>query len=161
MEEAIYTALPNKDYTTLIMLSILLLISGILLYLVQTKKILQTAGNYRSIAFLLGGFATLILFVSTLLTAWNLYSIQSVRLYDTYMESYHGKTDYLDIARAGIFNDKNRSLVNPQIVIREDNILVVEKRDKRVMLFAEDHYDLKKLVQLINTQMEKAVIKNQ
>ena len=43
------------------------------------------------------------------------------------------------------------------LVIRDDNILVVEKRDKRVMLFAAENYDLEPLVRKINEQNGKGV----
>ena len=70
------------------------------------------------------------------------------------MESYHGKTLYKEIKRAGILSDQQKSFVNPQITVRKDNLLVVEKRDKSVMLFAEENYDIQELVERINKRME-------
>jgi len=154
MEELLYTAEPTKSYTTLILL--LSSVVGLLgfLYLVQNKRIKSITGAYRQISLLLGGLLALIAFATTLFTVWNLQTIQPVKLYETYMESYHGKTPYKQIKRASIFNDKENSMVNSQIVIRSDHILIVEKRDKKVLLFAEENYDLKKLVTLIQQQMD-------
>jgi len=154
MEELLFTAIPTKNYTTLILLisAIVLLLS--FLYLIQNRKIKGINGAYRQIGLLLGGLLALIAFATTLFTAWNLHTIQPVKLYESYMESYHGKTPYKQIKRAGIFNDQEKSLINSQVVIRDDHILVVEKRDKRVMLFAEENYDLKKLTKQIQQQMK-------
>lgn len=154
MEELLYTAEPTKSYTTLILL--LSSVVGLLgfLYLVQNKRIKSITGAYRQISLLLGGLLALIAFATTLFTVWNLQTIQPVKLYETYMESYHGKTPYKQIKRASIFKDKENSMVNSQIVIRSDHILIVEKRDKKVLLFAEENYDLKKLVTLIQQQMD-------
>lgn len=155
MEELLYTAIPSKNYSTFI-----LLISSIIglltfLYLVQNKKIKGIKGAYRQISLLLGGLLALIAFTTTLFTAWNLHTIQPVKLYETYLESYHGQTPYKLIKRAGIFNDKENSMINTQIIIRSDHILVVEKRDRSLLLFADENYDLKKLTTLIQQQMKE------
>lgn len=155
MEELLYTAEPTKSYTTLIMLISSVIGLLIFLYLVQNKKLKSITGAYRQISLLLGGLLALIAFTTTLFSIWNLQTIQPVKLYETYMESYHGQTPYQQIKRASIFNDKENSIVNSQIVIRSDHILVVEKRDKSVLLFAEENYDLKKLVTLIQKQMKE------
>ena len=114
---------------------------------------------YRQISFLLGALLSLIVFATSLFSIWNYRMIQPVKLYETYMESYHGKVLYKDIKRAGIFNDKEKSLINSKVTIREDNIMVIEKRKKgngqHTMLFAEENYDIKELVKRIQEQMKK------
>ncbi len=153
MEELLYTATPTKDYTTLIMLLTALVTLLGFLYLVQNKKIKSIQGAYRQIGLLLGGLLALISFATTLFTVWHLQMIQPVKLYETYMESHKGKTPYTQIKRAGIFNDQEKSLINSQMVIRDDNILVVEKRDKRVILFGAENYDLEDLAKRIQERM--------
>lgn len=153
MEELLYTAVPNKSYGTLIALISILIGLIVFLYLVETKKIKGITGTYRQISTLLGGLFALIMFATTLFTAWNLHTIQPVKLYGTYMESFYGKTPYKQIQRAGIYNDKQQSFINSKETIREDNLLAVEKRDKTVILFAEENYDLKELVSRIQQQM--------
>ncbi len=155
MEELLYTAEPIKSYCTLITLIGVLIGLVVFLFLVESKKIKSITGTYRQIATLLSGLIALIIFATTLFTAWNLYTIQPVKLYETYMESFHGKTSYKQIKRAGIYNDKQQSFINAQVTIREDNLLAIEKKDKRVMLFAEENYDLRELVKRIQTQMKK------
>ena len=145
----------RDSYNTLIVLIGVLIGLVVFLFLVETKKIKSITGTYRQIATLLSGLMALIMLATTLFTAWNLYTIQPVKLYETYMESFHGKTPYKQIKRAGIYNDKQQSFINAQLTIREDNLLAVEKRDKRVMLFAEENYDLRELVKRIQTQMKK------
>ena len=155
MEKLLYTATPTKDYTTLTMLVIAIVTLLVFTYLIQNKKIKNITGPYRQIGLLLGGLLSLIAFATTLFTVWNLQTIQPVKLYETYIETYHGKTPYKQIKRAGIFNDQETSLVNSKIVIRDDHILVVEKRDKGVILFAEENFDLKELAKQIQAQMKK------
>ena len=99
MEELLYTAEPIKSYNTLIVLIGVLIGLVVFLFLVETKKIKSITGTYRQIATLLSGLMTLIMFATTLFTAWNLYTIQPVKLYETYMESFHGKTPYKQIER--------------------------------------------------------------
>jgi len=155
MEELLYTAEPTKSYITLITLIGILIGLVVFVFFVETKKIKGITGTYKQIATLLGGLLALILFATTLFTAWNLHTIQPIKLYETYMESFHGKTPYKQIKRAGIYNDKQQSFINAQVTIREDNLLAVEKRDKKVMLFAEENYDLRELVRRIQKQMKK------
>ena len=155
MEELLYTAEPTKNYTTLILLISSIIGLLIFLYLVQNKKIKAIKDTYRQISLLLGGLLALIAFTTSIFTVWNLQTIQPVKLYETYMESYNGLTPYKQIKRAGIFNDRENSMINSQIVIRSNHILVVEKRDKSVLLFAEEHYDLKKLTTLIQQKMKE------
>jgi len=155
MEELLYTATPTKDYTTLIMLLVAFVTLLGFVYLLQNKKIKSISGAYRQIGLLLGGLLSLIALATTLFTVWHLQTIQPINLYETYMETYHGKTPYKQIKRAGIFNDQEKSLINSQVVIRDDHILVVEKRDKSVLLFAEENFDLKELARQIQAQMKK------
>jgi len=159
MEELLYTAEPEKSLSTiLILLGTLVTLLGFL-YLVETKKIKRMTHVYRQISFLLVALLSLIVFATTLFSVWNYRMIQPVKLYETYMESYHGKIQYKDIKRAGIFNDKEKSIINAKVTIREDNILVIEKRKKgsgqHTMLFAEENYDIKTLVTKIQEQMKK------
>ena len=154
MENLLYLAEPTKDYSILMMLIVAFVILIAFLYLVQNNILKKIKGPYRQISLLLAGLMALILFATILFTSWNLHTIQSVKLYDTYMESYHGKTFYAEIRKAGIFNDKQLSMINPQLVVRESNILVVEKRDKKVMLFSEENYNLIELVRKIKELME-------
>ena len=154
MEELLYTATPTKNYTTLLLLIAAMVILLGFLYLVQNKKIKSISGAYRQIGLLLGGLLALISFATTLFTVWHLQMIQPVKLYETYMETHKGKIPYKQIKRAGIFNDQEKSLVNSQIVIRDDHILVVEKRDKGVLLFAAENYDLPDLAKRIQERMK-------
>lgn len=154
MEELIYTANPTINYTTVITLVVSIIALLIGLFLVQNKKIKGITGTYRQIALMLGGLFSLILLSTTVFTIWNLQTIQPIKLYESYIESYHGQTPYKNIKRAGIFNDQEKSLINAQVVIREDNILVVEKRDKSVLLFAEENYDLKPLIEEIQKKLK-------
>lgn len=156
MEELLYTAYPVKDYTSLILLIIAMIFLLIFLYLLQNKKITKFKSGYRQIGLLLGGLLGLITLATTLFTVWNFQTIQPIKLYESYMETAQGKTPYKTIKRAGIFNDQEKSLINSQVVIRNDNILVIEKRDKKVMLFAEENYDLQELVKRIQLQIEKS-----
>lgn len=154
MEELLYTAEPTKSYTTLIALICILIGLIVFVFLIETKRLKEIKGTYRQIATLLGGLLALIMFATTLFTAWNLHTIQPVKLYETYLESFHGKTPYKEILRAGIYNDKQQSFINAQVTIREDNLLAIEKRNKSVMLFAEENYDLKELTRRIQEQMK-------
>lgn len=156
MENAIYIAEPTKEYTTLLMLLLGLVTLLVLLYFTQNRKIKQLEGAYRQIVLLLGGLSALILFSATLFSAWNLYTIQPVKVFETYLETFHGKTTYEEIKRVGIYNDKQQSLINSALTIREDNILVLERKDKKVMMFAEDNYELVKLLKNIKEQQGKA-----
>jgi len=104
MEELLYTAEPTKNYTTLILLISSIIGLLIFLYLVQNKKIKAIKDTYRQISLLLGGLLALIAFTTSIFTVWNLQTIQPVKLYETYMESYNGLTPYKQIKRAGIFN---------------------------------------------------------
>lgn len=155
MEELLYTAEPVKNYRSLLLIFGTLVALLGFLFLVQTKKLKSITGPYRQISLLLGGMMALILLATAIFSTWHLQNIQTVKLYTTYMETAHGKTYYKEILRAGIFNDKEKSIINSEVVIREDNILVVERRDKRVLLFAEENYQLDTLVRKIRTQMEK------
>ncbi|GEM_PF-5460767 len=154
MEELLYTATPTKNYTTLLLLIGAIVTLLTFTYLIQNKKIKSISGPYRQIGLLLGGLLSLIAFATTLFTIWHLQTIQPVKLYETYMETYHGQTPYKQIKRAGILNDQEKSLINSQIVIRDDHILVVEKRDKSVLMFAEENFDLKELAKQIQEKME-------
>jgi len=155
MEELLYTATPVKNYTTLVMLLIVIVTLLGLTYLIQNKKIKSINGAYRQIGLLLGGLLSLIAFATTLFTIWHLQTIQPVTLYESYMETSQGKIPYRQIKRASIFNDQENSLINSKVVIRNDHILVVEKRDKSVLLFAEENYDIKELAKQIQAQMKK------
>lgn len=154
MENAIFIAEPTKDYTTFITLMIGLVLLLGFLFLVQNKKIEKLEGAYRQIVLLLGGLSALILFATTLFTGWNLYRIQPVELYETHIETFKGKLPYDEIKRVGIFNDKQQSLINPTMTVREDNILVIETKNGRSILFAEENYELMKLVKKIKEQMK-------
>ncbi len=158
MEELLYTAEPEKSLSTILILLGTLVTLLIFLYLVETKKFKMTH-VYKQISFLLGALLALIVFATTLFSVWNYRMIQPVKLYETYVESYHGKTLYKEIKRVGIFNDKEKSIINSKVTIREDNIMVIEKRKKgngqHTMLFAEENYDIKELVKRIQEQMKK------
>ena len=155
MEELIYSAIPTKNYSTLIMLILVLITIVVFTYLVEEKKIKTLNGVYRQTGLLLGGLFSLIILVTTLFTGWHLQTIQPVKLYESYMETYQGKIPYKQISQVGIYNDKEKSLINAQVVIRDDHILVIEKKDNSVILFAEENYDIKKLVVQIRGQIEK------
>jgi len=158
MEELLYTATPEKSATTILFLILLLAFLIVFTYSVETKKI-KMLHVYRQISFLLGGLLSLIVLATTLFSTWNYYTIQPIKLYETYLESFQGKTNYKDIIRAGIFNDREQSIVNSQVTIREDNILIIEKRVERnkklTYLFAEENYDIRALVKRIQEQMKK------
>lgn len=159
MEELLYTAIPTKSLTTILLLSAALVTLLIFLYLVETKKIKGMTHVYRQISFLLAALLSLIVLATTLFSIWNYQMIQPVKLYETYVESYHGKTFYKDIKRVGIFNDQEQSMINSKVTIREDNIMVIEKRKKgpgkHTLLFAEENYDIKVLVKKIQEQIKK------
>jgi len=95
----------------------------------------------------------LIFLFTAFFSAWDLYRTQPITLYDKHMESYYGTTSYKDIKRAGIFKDKGQSLINPSMVIRESNILMIEKRDKSVLMFSEEHYEIDTLVRRLNARL--------
>lgn len=154
MEPITYIAHATKDYTNLLLLINLLIGVLIFIFLINRKKIRSITGIYRQIGLLLGGLISLILIATTLFTAWHLYTLQPVSLSATHLTSYHGQITYKEIKRVGIYNGVANSFINPQIVVRESNILVVEKRDKRTFLFSEENYNIQELIREIKKRME-------
>ncbi len=155
MEVPFFIATPDKSYTTFLIL--LFILAGLLLflYLVHTRKIQKVEGAFRQVSLLLSSLISLILFTTSLFTAWNLYTLQPVKLYDTYLESYYGKTPYKAIRRAGIYKDEGKSFINPQLVTRKDDILVIETKDRKTWLFADDNYEVSELIKRIRAKMEE------
>ena len=158
MEDLLYHAQATKNYIPFILMVGCLLALLIFSFLIQTQKLKSVKGTYRQIALLLSGLFGLILLATSIFTFWNLFTIQDIKLYPNHMESYHGITDYKDIKRAGIYKDKQNSFINPQVSIRTDNILVVEKKKGKgkVMLFAEENYNIQELIREIKDRMKVA-----
>ncbi len=153
--EALYTALPEKSYTTLLVVFFLMLFFIVFTVLVQTNKVKAIKGAYKQLSFLLCALLALLFFVTTLLTTWNLYRIQPITLYEDHLECYQGNVLYKDILRAGIYTDKQQSFVDPNLAIGKSKMLVLERRGKQASIFSETYYDIEVLVKKIRERMEK------
>jgi len=151
--EPLYTAIPEKSYTTLLVVFFLTLLFILFTILVQTNKIKAVKGPYKQMSFLLGALLALMFFATTLLTTWNLYRIQPITLYKDHLECYQGKVPYTEILRAGIYTDKQQSFVDPTMATGKSKMLVLERKGKQASIFSEDHYDIEVLVKKVREQM--------
>ena len=151
--EPLYTAIPDKSYTSILVLLFLTISLVILAFLIQTNKIPRIKGAYKQVGFLLSGFLGLLFLATLLLSIWDSYRIQTVELYQDYLTCYQGKIPYKEIARAGIYTDKQQSFVNPQLQLGQSKMLVIERKGKPTAVFAEEYYDVEELVRKIREQM--------
>lgn len=151
--EPLYTAIPDKSYTSILVLLFLTISLAIFAFLVQTNKIPKIKGAYKQVGFLLSGFLGLLFLATLLLSIWDSYRIQKVELYEDYLSCYQGKISYKDIARAGIYTDKQQSFVNPQLQLGQSRMLVIERKNQPTAVFAEEYYDVDALVKKIRAQM--------
>jgi len=150
-----FIATPEKSYTTLLLLFFLTIGFFLFVLLVQTNKIPKIRGAYKQVSVLLGSLLTFMFFATTLLTTWNLYRVQPVRLFDDHISCYQGKIPYKEIIRAGIYTDKQKSIVNPEIALNQNKMLVLERRGSQAAIFSEDYYDVEVLVRKIREKMGK------
>ena len=153
--EPFFTATPEKSYTTLLVVLLLTISLFVFVLLVQTNKIPKIRGAYKQVSFLLGSLLTLLFFATTLLTTWNLYRVQPLRLFEDHIECYQGNIPYKEIIRAGIYTDQQKSMVNPNIALSQNKMLVLERRGSQAAIFSEEYYDVEMLVRKIREQMGK------
>jgi len=153
--EPIYSAIPDKSYTSILILLFLTIGCTLLAVLIQTNKFKNIKGAYKQVGFLLSGFGGLLFFVTMLLSIWDSYRIQPLELYANHLICYKGKIPYKEIARAGIFTDQQKSFLNPQIMEGGSRMLVLERKNKPTAVFTEEYYDIDVLVMKINEQMGK------
>lgn len=150
-----FIATPEKSYTTLLVVLLLTIGLFVFVLLVQTNKIPKIRGAYKQVSFLLGSLLTLLFFATTLLTTWNLYRVQPLRLFEDHIECYQGNIPYKEIIRAGIYTDQQKSMVNPNIALSQNKMLVLERRGSQAAIFSEEYYDVEMLVRKIREQMGK------
>lgn len=153
--EPIFSAIPDKSYTSILVLLFLALSCSLLAVLIQMNKFKNIRGAYKQVGFLLCGFGGLLFFVTMLLSIWDSYRIQPLELYQDHLKCYQGKIPYTEIARAGIYTDKQQSFLNPNTAMEKGKMLVIERKGKPTAVFAEEYYDIDVLVKKINEQMGK------
>ena len=153
--EPIFSAIPDKSYTGIMVLLFVAIACTLLTILIQTNKFKNIKGAYKQVGFLLSGFLGLLCFATLVLSIWNSYRIQPIELYEDHLVCYQGKIPYEEIARAGIYTDQQKSFVNPQIMLGQSKMLVLERKGKPTAVFTEEHYDVDQLVRLIRERMEK------
>ncbi len=151
--EPLYTAIPEKSYTTILVLLFLTVSLVVFAFLIQTNKIQRIKGAYKQVGFLLSGFLGLLFLATLLLSIWDSYRIQTVELYEDHLTCYQGKIPYKEIARAGIYTDQQQSFINPQIQANQSKMLVIERKGKPTAVFAEDYYDIEILTKKVRDQM--------
>lgn len=153
--EPIFSAIPEKSYTTILILLFLTIGCTLLAFFFQTNKFKNIRGAYKQVGFLLSAFGGLLFFVTMLLSIWDSYRIQPIELYPDHLVSYQGKIPYKEIARAGIYTDQQKSFLNPQLTKGSSRMLVIERRNKPTAVFSEEYYNIDLLVRKINEQMGK------
>lgn len=153
--EPIFSAIPDKSYTNIILFLFLTIISTILAILIQGNKFKQIKGAYKQVGFLLSGFIGLLCLATLLLSIWDSYRIQPIELYEDHLVCYQGLIPYKEIARAGIYNDEHKSFVNPQIMLGKSKMLVIERKGKPTAVFAGEYYDVDQLVRKIRSRMKR------
>lgn len=151
--EPLYTAIPEKSYTTILVLLFLTVSLVIFAFLIQMNKFQRIKGAYKQVGFLLSGFLGLLFLSTLLLSIWDSYRIQTVELYEEYLTCYQGKIPYKDIARAGIYTDKQQSFINPQLQLDQSKMLVIERKGKPTAVFAAEYYDVEVLTKRIREKM--------
>lgn len=153
--EPIFSAIPTKSYTSILILLFLTLACSLVAILIQWNKFKNIKGAYKQVGFLLSAFAGLLFFATTVLSIWDSNRIQPLQLYQKHLSCYQGNIPYLEIARAGIYTDKQQSFLNPQVTKGNGRMLVIERKGKPTAVFAEEYYDIDLLVKKINDQMER------
>ena len=151
--EPIFSAIPDKSYTSILLFLFLTIVGTVLAILIQTNKFKSIKGAYKQVGFLLSGFVGLLCFATLLLSIWDSYRIQPIELYEDHLVCYQGKIPYKDITRAGIYTDEQKSFVNPQIMLGKSKMLVIARKDKPTAVFTEDYYDVDQLVRKIRERM--------
>jgi len=124
--EPIFTAIPDKSYTSLMILFFITIGFIGMAFLIQANKISKLKGR-----------------------------IQPINLYEDHITCYQGKISYKEIIRAGIYTDQQQSFVDPNMAIGKSKMLVLERRNKQATIFSEDYYDINELVRKIQDQMDK------
>ena len=123
--EPIFSAIPDKSYTSILVMLFLTIGFTLMTILIQTNRFKNIKGAYKQVGFLLCGFAGLLFFVTMLLSIWDSYRIQPLELYSDHLICYKGKIPYKEIARAGIYTDQQKSFLDPQIMTGNGRMLVI------------------------------------
>lgn len=153
--EPLFTAIPDKSYTTLLILFFLAIGFIGMAFLIQANKISKLKGPYKQVSFLMSGLLAMMFSSTLLLSTWNLQRIQTISLYEDHITCYQGKILYKEIIRAGIYTDQQKSFVDPNMAIGKSKMLVLERRNKQATIFSEDYYDINILVRKIQDQMDR------
>lgn len=154
--EPLFTAIPTKSYATLLYLLFATLGLIIFVVLVETNRFKKIKGAYKQISFLLGSLLAFLLLATTLLTTWDLYRIQPIKLYESHLECYQGKIPYKEITRAGIYTDEQKSLVNPDILLKQNKMLVLDRKNAQATIFSAEYFEVEDLVRKIRKQMGRS-----
>ena len=153
--EPLFTAIPDKSYTSLLILFFLTIGFIGFTFLIQANKISSLKGPYKQLSFLFSGLLAMMFCATLFLSTWNLYRIQPISLYEDHITCYQGKIPYKEIIRAGIYTDQQKSFVDPNMAIGKSKMLVLERRNKQATILSEDYYDINVLVRKIQAQMDK------
>ncbi len=153
--EPIFTAIPDKSYTSLMILFFITIGFIGMAFLIQANKISKLKGPYKQVGFLMCGLLAMMFSATLFLSTWNSYRIQPINLYEDHITCYQGKISYKEIIRAGIYTDQQQSFVDPNMAIGKSKMLVLERRNKQATIFSEDYYDINELVRKIQDQMDK------
>ncbi len=157
MDEPIHTFLPDhsSDMTTFWITAVIALaaLGGLTALLRRPGR--GERRNYRLL------FAMLLFFAFLLAAGAAVFSWMTVRktgpvyIYADAIETPYGRADFADIRDAGIKTEKEASLINPNIVTGQTRLLIIEEKEGKTHILAEENYKISPIMDALREAIKE------
>lgn len=157
METPLYTfeAVHDSNHLSfLIALLFAIIALGGLIALLR-RKVARENHNRNMLLALLTFFVFLIA-ASTAFFSWlAAKKIGTVAIYPDAIETSYGRAAFEHIRNAGFKDDKQPSLINPNISRKTTKLLIIEESDGKTHVLSEENYEIPKIWNKLKEAMEK------
>lgn len=156
MEQIIQTFQPTatsdqSSFWAGIMVAILAL-AGMVFLLLRPAK--QGDRNRRLLVAMLSFFVFLIAASTAFFSWWSMEKTGPVHFYAAGIQTPYGKVKFQEIRNAYIHQDKEKSLVNPNVVTRATNILVIEEISGKTHALSEAQYPISQILGRLKNELK-------
>lgn len=157
MEEALYTFEPNLNYaTSSLWFGIAAAVAGLAGCVFLLKK--ATDGGENRNYHLLGAMLLFFVFMIGISTAffswWTQRKIGPVKIYADAITTPYGEASFGEIDKAYIEEERQPSLINPNVTRERYNLLIIEEIGGKVHALSEENYDLRDILQKLRTAVK-------
>lgn len=157
MDEALYTFKPDLSDTTMTLwLSLFVAIAamGGAVALYRSKSAARDR-NYRMLGAMLLFFVFLIALSTAVFSFWTTRKIDTVYIYENAIETPYGRVEFSNLKDAKIQTQQQPSLINPSITRSSGRVLIIEEKDGKRHLLAEENYEIQEIMRRLQEGVRK------